>query len=182
MPHAIESLVQPLAAGIIDFKANAKRKARPITTGPPVSGPERFDVEGWGGDEESFHAIVRRLATYPRCVILSGDVHFSSGITLDFWSGQDPTGRLADRAADVVAGAQQRGGGDPRRHLLRPLLPAAAARPAPRTARLGRDVLDHRPPGAGDLAGAPQPDEGDPAVVPAGGMAVGHDDPGRQAA
>jgi hypothetical protein len=90
MPHAIEALVQPLAAGIIDFKANAKRRAEADHDGPPVSGPERFDVEGWGGDEESFHAIVRRLATYPRCVILSGDVHFSSGIALDFWSGEDP--------------------------------------------------------------------------------------------
>ena len=91
MPHALEALVQPLAAGIIDFTSNAKRKAEADHDGPPVSGPERFDVEGWGGDEESFHALVRRLATYPRCVILSGDVHFSSGITLDFWSGQDPT-------------------------------------------------------------------------------------------
>jgi hypothetical protein len=91
MPHAIEALVQPLAAGIIDFKSNAKRKAEADHNGPPVSGPERFDVEGWGGDEESFHAIVRRLATYPRCVILSGDVHFSSGIALDFWSGQEAT-------------------------------------------------------------------------------------------
>ena len=91
MPHAIEALVQPLAAGIIDFKSNAKRKAEADHNGPPVSGPERFDVEGWGGDEESFHAIVRRLATYQRCVILSGDVHFASGLALDFWSGQDPT-------------------------------------------------------------------------------------------
>jgi len=91
MPHAIEALVQPLAAGIIDFKSNAKRKAEADHDGPPVSGPERFDVEGWGGDEESFHAIVRRLATYPRCVILSGDVHFASGIALDFWSGEEPT-------------------------------------------------------------------------------------------
>ena len=91
MPHAIEALVQPLAAGIIDFTSNAKRKAEADHDGPPVSGPERFDVEGWGGDEESFHALVRRLATYPRCVILSGDVHFSSGVALDFWTGQDPT-------------------------------------------------------------------------------------------
>ncbi len=91
MPHAIEALVQPLAAGIVDFAANVKRKAEADHNGPPVSGPERFDVESWGGDEESFFAILRRLATYQRVVILSGDVHFSSGLTLDFWSGQDPT-------------------------------------------------------------------------------------------
>jgi hypothetical protein len=91
MPHAIDALVQPLASGIFDFKSNAKRKAEADHDGPPVSGPERFDVEGWGGDEGSFNLLVRRLATYPRCLILSGDVHFSSGLALDFWSGQDPT-------------------------------------------------------------------------------------------
>src|SRR4051794_23371757 len=91
MPHAIEALVQPLAAGIIDFKANAKRKAEADHNGPPVSGPERFDVESWGGDEESFFAIVRRLATYSQVVVLSGDIHFSSSIALDFWSGEEGT-------------------------------------------------------------------------------------------
>jgi hypothetical protein len=91
MPHAIEAIVQPLASNIKDFVANFKRKAQADNDGPPVSGPERFDVEGWGGEEESFNAIIRRLATHQRCVILSGDVHFASGIALDFWNGQDAT-------------------------------------------------------------------------------------------
>jgi hypothetical protein len=91
MPHAIETLVQPLAAGIEDFKTNAKRKAEADHNGPPVSGPERFDVEGWGGDEETLLALVQRLATYPASVVLSGDVHFASGVALDFWKGQDPS-------------------------------------------------------------------------------------------
>ena len=130
MPHAIEALVQPVAAGIIDFKSNAKRKAEADHDGPPVSGPERFDVEGWGGDEESFHALVRRLATYPRCVILSGDVHFASGIALDFWSGQDPTvdSRIVQLTSSPVRNSAPED--DPRRDPGRPLLPAAAARPA----------------------------------------------------
>ena len=92
MPHAIEALVQPLAAGIIDFMSNAKRKAEADHDGPPVSGPERFDVEGWGGDEETFDA--HRAAGSPptrAASMLSGDVHFASGIALDFWPGQDPT-------------------------------------------------------------------------------------------
>ena len=91
MPHAIETLVQPLAAGIEDFKTNAKRKAEADHNGPPVSGPERFDVEGWGGDEETLLALVQRLATYPASIVLSGDVHFSSGVALDFWKGASVT-------------------------------------------------------------------------------------------
>ena len=91
MAHAIEALVQPLASTVKDFVANVKHKAEADNDGPPVSGPERFDVEGWGGDEESFNALIRRLATYQRCVILSGDVHFASDVALDFWNGQDAT-------------------------------------------------------------------------------------------
>ena len=91
MPHVIDALVQPLASTIKDFVANAKQKAEADHDGPPVSGAERFDVEGWGGDEETLNALIRRVATYQHCVVLSGDIHFAADVALDFWSGQEPT-------------------------------------------------------------------------------------------
>ena len=91
MPQAIDALVQPLASGIVDFVSNAKRKAEADHNGPPVSGAEKFDVEGWAGDEESLLALIQRVATYPNTVVLSGDVHFASGVSLDYWNGQEPT-------------------------------------------------------------------------------------------
>ena len=182
MPHAIEALVQPLAAGIIDFKSNAKRKAEADHDGPPVSGPERFDVEGWGGDEESFHALVRRLATYPRCVILSGDVHFSSGVALDFWSGQDPTvdSRIVQLTSSPVRNSAAE---DIRAAIFAARFSQQLLRGLP-LERLGwsGEVVDHRAAGQGDLAGPPQPDEGESGGRAGRRVAGGHHDPRRQAA
>ena len=38
-----------------------------------------------------FEAVVARLATLPRVVILSGDVHYASTMTLDYWTKAAPT-------------------------------------------------------------------------------------------
>ena len=182
MPHAIEALVQPLAAGIFDFDSNAKRKAEADHDGPPVSGPERFDVEGWGGDEESFYALVRRLATYPRCVILSGDVHFASGIALDFWSGQDPTvdSRIVQLTSSPVRNSAAQ---DIRSAIFAARFSQQLLRGLPLERLAGPEKSSITvPPGTGDLAGPPQPDEGESGGRAGRRLAGGHDDPRRQAA
>ena len=42
-------------------------------------------------DEDDLETMIRRLATYPKAIVLSGDVHFASSLALDFWQGTDPT-------------------------------------------------------------------------------------------
>ena len=88
-PRAFDVLIQPLAARVFDFTTNAKQKAQASEDGPPITGNEHRDVEGWGGDEEALEAMIRRLGTYQRVVVLSGDVHFSSSLSLDYWAGTD---------------------------------------------------------------------------------------------
>jgi hypothetical protein len=87
----IDTLVQPLSAAIFDFSANMKGKAKAGVDGPPITGNENVDVEGWGTDEGNLEQMIRRLGTYPRAIVLSGDVHFGSSVALDFWNGADPT-------------------------------------------------------------------------------------------
>jgi hypothetical protein len=90
-PRLFDTLIQPLAANIMDLKANIRGKARAGVDGPPITGAEDFDFEGWGSDEVNLETMIRRLATYPRAIVLSGDVHFGSSLSLDFWNGTDPT-------------------------------------------------------------------------------------------
>ena len=173
MPHAIEALVQPLAAGIFDFATNAKRKAEADHDGPPISGPERFDVEGWGGDEESFHAIVRRLATYQRCVILSGDVHFSSGIALDFWSGLDPT--IDSRIVQLTSSPVRNSAPEDVRaaiHAARFSQQLLRGLPVERLGWSGKSSITV-PPGKAISPARRSRMKASPAVVPAGGWPAG---------
>jgi hypothetical protein len=90
-PRLFDTLIQPLAANISDFFANVKGKAKADVDGPPITGNEDFDVEGWGSDEGNLETMIRRLATYPRAIVLSGDVHFASSLALEFWNGGEPT-------------------------------------------------------------------------------------------
>ena len=91
MPRIFDTLIQPLAAKIGDFKANVKEKAKGDLNGPPITGNEGRDVEGWGMDEDTLETMIQRLGTYAKAIVLSGDVHFSSSLALDFWNGADPT-------------------------------------------------------------------------------------------
>ncbi len=49
-------------------------------------GGEKYDREGWSANEPGFETLVARLASYETVVILSGDVHYASTTTLDYWS------------------------------------------------------------------------------------------------
>jgi hypothetical protein len=89
-PRLFDTLIQPLAATIFDLKTNIKAKAEAGPDGPPITGAEDYDVEGWGSDEVNLETMIRRLGTYQRAIVLSGDVHFGSSLALDFWNGTDP--------------------------------------------------------------------------------------------
>lgn len=86
-PRLFDALVQPAAAAVTDL-SNYARRAGGLTPGIRA-GAEEWDVEGWQAVENEFEAMIRRLGTYRRVVLLSGDVHFASTLVLDFWAGAD---------------------------------------------------------------------------------------------
>jgi hypothetical protein len=88
-PRIFDTLIQPAAAQVIDFLSNVVEKAKPGPDGPPITGAEKFDFEGWGADEDTLETMIRRLATYPKAIVLSGDVHFAGSLALDYWKKED---------------------------------------------------------------------------------------------
>ena len=50
--------------------------------------PDAVEHESWAQSDEAFEGLLARLATYPRVLILSGDVHFSVSMTLDYFRKQ----------------------------------------------------------------------------------------------
>ncbi len=90
-PRIFDVLIQPAAAAIFDLKTHmlGTETFDPTAPTPSIVGSEAWDIEGWGAHEASFHAVLRRLASYPRVVILSGDVHFASSLVCDVWTKGD---------------------------------------------------------------------------------------------
>lgn len=103
----IDSLVQPIAAAWFDLSENFKRPAKSGFDGPPITGNEKRDVEGWGADEVAFEEIVAQLATYPKSIVLSGDVHFASSVAMDYWTDHPP--KLVARTVQFTSSAARNG-------------------------------------------------------------------------
>jgi hypothetical protein len=116
-PRLFDTLIQPLAASLSDFFANVKGKARAGVDGPPITGNEDFDVEGWGSDEGNLEAMIRRLATYPRAIVLSGDVHFASSLALELWNGADP--RVDSRVVQLTSSGARNAASSDRAAVIR---------------------------------------------------------------
>jgi len=83
-PGLIESLAWPLAQVAIDtvnfgkgLDGNGTQKAN--------VGVEKYDAEGWSSNEAAREALLKRVATYASAVFLSGDVHFATSVTLDYY-------------------------------------------------------------------------------------------------
>jgi hypothetical protein len=83
-PDVIESLGWPLAILLTDIK----RRGGGLSQSGPVKrevGVEKFDNEGWASNPQAREDFLKRLATFPRAVILSGDVHYGCSLTIDYW-------------------------------------------------------------------------------------------------
>jgi hypothetical protein len=103
-PVVIEQFGQPLAQLIIDnVHAKTIGEVPGFADGDDTDprrragcgdrgerGAEKYDREGWSANEQGFEALVARLAGYRSVVILSGDVHYASTTTLDYWTKGQP--------------------------------------------------------------------------------------------
>ncbi|MFJ8469571.1 metallophosphoesterase family protein [Streptomyces swartbergensis] len=127
-PRMVESLVQPVAAMVFDLTTHMAGRETATQPGEVIGlrGSEVRDVEGWRADEEHHEQLLRRLGTYRRVVVLSGDVHFASTLTLDFW-GKDEAA-LGSRIVQCTSSAARNQPNGNERGVLR-------------TFRLGQQLL-----------------------------------------
>jgi hypothetical protein len=90
-PPLVDTIGQPLAATIIDLisaiKGEPDDPGHPEGRRPdvPLLGSAKTEVELWYGDRDAYEGLLERLSTYPRVVIVSGDVHFSVSLAVDTW-------------------------------------------------------------------------------------------------
>ena len=104
-PTLIHDIVQPLSALIQDLTTtlHGRQEASPCAPGRPLTGAERRDIEGWNGDEPAMEKFLERLSTYRSVVVLSGDVHFASSVSLDYWAaGATPVARIVQLTSSGV--------------------------------------------------------------------------------
>lgn len=90
-PALVDRIGQPIAAAAFDLVGAIRGQPDDATVpegrhpDSPLQGSSRTEVELWYGDRQAFDLLLERLSTYPRVVILSGDVHFSVSLAIDTW-------------------------------------------------------------------------------------------------
>ncbi|HET6625080.1 MAG TPA: hypothetical protein VFG63_01710 [Nocardioidaceae bacterium] len=131
-PRIFESVLQPVAALTFDLKTHMFGREDETIPGKVtgLQGSEHKDIEGWRADEEHHEQLLRRLGTYRRVVVLSGDVHFASTLAMDYWGKDDEI--LDSRIVQCTSSAARNQPGEDMRGLLR-------------TLRLGQQLLRGTP-------------------------------------
>ena len=91
-PVLVGELMQGLVAGGVSaFKgvqsATALEKYPDLGASQrrAIGGLETLDYEGWGARPAEAARMIDRLATYPRVLVMSGDVHFAVTLSLNYW-------------------------------------------------------------------------------------------------
>jgi hypothetical protein len=101
MPALFDQIAQPLGALSIDFVNNVinvfRREPKPLHQ--IETGAQTLEAESWGLEELGLEDFLKRVAPYQRVVILSGDVHFSATLQMDYWRKGQPQ---ADRIVQLI--------------------------------------------------------------------------------
>jgi hypothetical protein len=90
-PSVLDEIAAPLSYRASDAAEAAKKDSDLLpnsTTGRRgMLGTDPDAIEGWAFDTETFEHLLARLEPYRRVVLLSGDVHYSSGTLMSYWRG-----------------------------------------------------------------------------------------------
>lgn len=86
-PPMLDEVVAPLVYRIFDLTARNKLEKQAGTKG--MAGTDPDAIEAWAFDPIATEALLKRLETYRRVVILSGDVHNGSSQSMSYWKKGD---------------------------------------------------------------------------------------------
>lgn len=88
-PSTLDEIVAPLSYRVSDAVEAAKKDSDlspHSTTGlREMLGTNPDAIEAWAFDTITFEHLLERLEPYQRVVLLSGDVHYSSGTLMSYW-------------------------------------------------------------------------------------------------
>jgi hypothetical protein len=83
----LDELVAPAAYRAFDAKDFSEKLQPGLRTGSrgmPGTNPDA--IEAWAFDVKTLEALLRRLEPYRQVVLLSGDVHYSAGTVMSYWT------------------------------------------------------------------------------------------------
>lgn len=175
-PQLIDALVQPAAGLVFDMATHMFGREDIHDPCKPVAGlvgTEHRDIEGWHADEQHHEQFLRRLGTYQRVVVLSGDVHFASSLVLDFWGKGDE--KADSRIVQLTSSASRNQPEDKIRAVIRTLSIGQQLLRGGPSERIAWE-LDHGvvlPPGAQIRPGRRARLRRKPALLPAHGWPAG---------
>jgi hypothetical protein len=90
-PPVLDEIVAPLSYRVFDAVQAKKTSSLldPSSTSGlrQMTGTNPDAIEAWAFDAETFEHLLKRLEPYGRVVLLSGDVHYSSGTVMSYWKG-----------------------------------------------------------------------------------------------
>ena len=92
-PPVLDDIVAPGSYRAFDLGGISKTSdlSPSSTTGlRQMTGTNPDAVEAWAFDASTFEHLLERLEPYGRVVLLSGDVHYSSGTLMSYWRGNAP--------------------------------------------------------------------------------------------
>ena len=105
-PPVLDEIVAPLSYRVFDAVEAAKKDSDlspHSTTGlREMLGTNPDAIEAWAFDTITFEHLLERLEPYGRVVLLSGDVHYSSGTLMSYWRATRP-GRRGSRSSPPAA-------------------------------------------------------------------------------
>jgi hypothetical protein len=90
-PPVLDEIVAPLSYRVFDaVQAKSESSELDVTSTSglrQMTGTDPDAIEAWAFDAETFEHLLKRLEPYGRVVLLSGDVHYSSGTVMSYWRG-----------------------------------------------------------------------------------------------
>jgi hypothetical protein len=90
-PPVLDEIVAPLSYRVFDaVQAKSPSSDLDVTSTSglrQMTGTNPDAIEAWAFDAETFEHLLKRLEPYGRVVLLSGDVHYSSGTVMSYWRG-----------------------------------------------------------------------------------------------
>lgn len=106
----IDEIGLPLAFPILDAVSTLTHKPahirRPRGQDPIAFTGQTFaDTEAWSVDEHQFEAALDRITNYRSVIVISGDVHYSCSLAMDYWRnpGQGRPARASSRIVQFTS-------------------------------------------------------------------------------
>jgi hypothetical protein len=90
-PPVLDDIVAPGSYRAFDLGGASKTSLLSASSSSglrQMTGTNPDAIEAWAFDVATFEHLLERLEPYGRVVLLSGDVHYSSGTVMSYWRGQ----------------------------------------------------------------------------------------------